>query len=235
METEEDESFIDPAEELNILEEKERKIREYLKQNTEPPSVSEVYVEEVRACNEYTGRMENEYNGEWSTESLPRKKMQVIVCTAVVFNPNCQLSSTVIQLPATPLSSFSLTRFWLRGLSSNNADNEFKTCDEFSVFEFKSESPLIELEPINGCVARGEVRISNKEYYIPYDTAMIFCLVLQSVPITIVFRPEISKEKLQHQSRIMQAEAIFDEEVKSKDPLTLQKVRTTQSIEINSL
>ncbi|KAL0269328.1 UNVERIFIED_CONTAM: hypothetical protein PYX00_007106 [Menopon gallinae] len=185
-EDEDDDDFwADSVDEVKILEEKQQKIREYLKQSLEPAPVGK--------CTD-----SGECSGEWPTEFPPRKKMQIIMCKATVYKPHCQLSSTVIQLPATPISSFSLTRLWLNGLISNNfnnpycENNEEGGMDELALFEFRTTSPIIEIEPTSGCIARG-----------------------QSVPITIICKPDISKEKLCFQSKVIQAEKMLDDENKS--------------------
>ncbi|KAK6639285.1 hypothetical protein RUM43_007557 [Polyplax serrata] len=146
-------------------------------------------------------------------KAIRRPDMNVIECHAVVNEPYCQLSDTVIQLPSTPCSSFSLFRFRLKG--SNECVSSSCTCQTRkkskqafdAAFEFKYDCPQIKLEPQSGFFNSGDV-----------------------LPITIVYRPEFPVQDLCRESRLQKEKKIQMEKSPEKDlPQTKTKKSTANS------
>ena len=122
----------------------------------------------LSSITEHEGREEEEAeDGEEDVYSTNtgHGKINIINCEAIIYEPNCQLSASVIQLPSTPCSSFSLYRFFINGFN-----NCFSTCclykklkneknkNKFEAsFEFNCYCPQIKFEPQSGYFKMGEV------------------------------------------------------------------------------
>ena len=106
----------------------------------------------------------------------------VITCESYIIDPYCELSSTVIQLPATPCSSFSLTKFYLNGTNLSNASTCYcgwtdklqeKDNSNFKFwFEFCYDCPDIKIEPRSGCLEYGKVCI---RLFVSYAQLYMYC------------------------------------------------------------
>lgn len=112
------------------------------------------------------------YEDDFSEASLSiRPEMNIIYCHAVVTEPKCQISESLIQLPATPCSSFSLYRFRLLGVNETSGCNcnvhikkpsTTQEKPEFeATFEFQYFCPSIKFEPRRGFLKAGEVNKVN--------------------------------------------------------------------------
>lgn len=111
--------------------------------------------------------VENEVTGEYEQLSISsfdsRKNRNVITCESYIIDPYCELSSSIIRLPATPCTSFSLTKFYLNGTNLSTAskcycglkDQEKKFLN--FKFEFQHDCPEIKIEPQSGCLEYGKV------------------------------------------------------------------------------
>lgn len=157
----------------------ETKIRDYL--SFESDTISEnsffnrikIKLEEQSPLN--LQQSADQLNSSENVEDVKRRQSQserpelnVIHCKATIIDPFCQLSESVIQMPATPYSSFSLYRFWLKG--SNESFSTDCTCDLrqnktnsqksgfLASFQFQYICPQIKLEPQSGILKAGEVR-----------------------------------------------------------------------------
>lgn len=160
------------------IQEKEEKIREFLKRGdgTSECSFSKV-VGQSNSTKPEAGIGKANPNEEvfLEEENLiiltdSSEKINSIQCTAFVIDPYCELSSTIIQLPATPCTSFSITKFQIIGANFSTAtkcycgfsDKNRKSFSNKSLqFEFQYDFPQIRIEPRSGYFKIGEVSTGN--------------------------------------------------------------------------
>lgn len=160
------------------LKKKREEIREYLKRDSADLSKNffkkpELESKDASKCElTVNSKLEVEIDEQMMTYESTSIEKRVIKFRAFVCDPFCELSDTVIQLPATPYTSFSLTRFRLLGQNRATVPNYYcdlvdsllekrtDTCGKgpFEAwFEFQYLCPHIKLEPQSGYFKEGEV------------------------------------------------------------------------------
>ncbi|XP_033210922.1 cilia- and flagella-associated protein 74-like [Belonocnema kinseyi] len=141
------------------------------------------------------------FNYEERIDDTKNKKNAIEVYVQIV-DLFCEFSEQIIEFPATPCGSFSMTSIQLRGF--NCSPNENKGKKYSATYEFKTSSEFIQISPQKGFLKSGDI-----------------------VKVTFLFAPEIPSHLLFKKGSESKAEIIGKEFKKSKEEILKRDKKDT--------